>query len=66
MNKIQKPAWLIFGEDCREKVGQLKLTKSGNREEQKINRWLKEARQQYSYPGTEYDWYCLVGWRGRR
>ena len=66
MNKIQKPAWLIFGEQCRERIKEMPLTKNGKREEERINRWLYEARSKYAYPGTEYDWYCLLGWRGRR
>jgi hypothetical protein len=62
----RKPTWLIFGEQCRERLGDLKCTKSGKREEQTINMWLSDARTKYAYPGTEYDWYCLLGWRGRR
>jgi hypothetical protein len=67
MRKIQKPAWLLFGEECRDKkMPELRRTKDGKREEDAICRWLCEAREKYQYPGTEYDWFCLVKWPGRR
>jgi hypothetical protein len=63
---IQKPAWLLYGESCRERLGTMKATKSGKREEQSINGWHREAIEKYGYKGTQHDWYCLLGWRGRR
>jgi hypothetical protein len=63
---LKKPAWLLFAEDCRTKFGNMKGTKSGRREEQCIRDWWREACQDYDYPGTVSDWFCLFRWRGRR
>jgi hypothetical protein len=63
---IKKPAWLLFGEGCREKLSKRKGTKSGKREEDAIYRWWLEACQNYGYSGTIHDWQCLMRMRGRR
>jgi hypothetical protein len=63
---IKKPAWLLFGEDCREKLSKRKGTKSGKREDDEAYRMWLEAGERFDYPGTLHDWFCLLRRRGRR
>jgi hypothetical protein len=63
---MKKPGWLIFAESCRSRMGTLKGSKGGKRENDEIYRWYVEARERFGYEGTEHDWHCLLGWRGRR
>jgi len=54
------------GEQCRATLSRRKGSKGGKREECDIHRWYLEACREYDYKGMEDDWFCLLGWRGRR
>jgi hypothetical protein len=66
MRKIQRPGWLLFGEECRDKrMPTLKFGKSPRRAEDSMYRWWLEAKEKHEYPGTVRDWHCLIGYRTR-
>jgi hypothetical protein len=66
MNKIQKPAWLIFAQERREYFGKCKISKGGRREEDSMYRDFRKACDEMGYEGTMQDWFYLMGWRGTR
>lgn len=65
MNKIQKPEWLLYAEKVRVQVDNMKPTKSGKREADKIySSWL-DAKDRYGYEGSSRDWEYLIRRLGR-
>lgn len=46
MNKIHKPEWLLFAEDTRRRLDNVKPSKSGKREERFIRMAWQTARSE--------------------
>jgi len=60
MNKIQKPEWLLYAAEVREKLANMADTKSGKRSELAV--WLsyQKACDNMDYRGSLGDWNHLL------
>jgi hypothetical protein len=57
---ISKPIWLLFAETVRQRIDNMKSSKSGKREADAMyHAWL-QATNEKGYPGSENDWQILL------
>jgi hypothetical protein len=61
-----KPQWLLYAEQVRKDMDNLKPQKSGKNAEQKLLRTWKTATAEKQYPGSLSDWEILIHRLGRR
>lgn len=65
MNKPQWPEWMIFADEVRKKVDDMKPTKSGKRERDRLYSGWQEACSRHGYRGSIHDWHALIRRLGR-
>lgn len=63
---LLKPPWLLYAEEARKRLDNIKPNKSGKREERLIyDTWLT-AKSEKGYEGSDRDWEFILRRLGRR